>query len=231
MREALSKVVDEHKKKVRALKEQLSNERKGDFFFFFSCCLFCSLFVHSSFATVWEAEKSDLQAKISSLERTRDEMRVLLREQREQLERVTALVDEGDSKVSESPLRKVASQQTAANNGPAGKKARVARSSNSTPDVQENKQRSESEVILVGDDKELKHGEEEWVIVQFGDSKHHVSKERTAYKQVVRGKRARQALPETSDCPQCRAYFDVIASEIPNVSRKELVQVCKRAVT
>ncbi len=217
MRAALNAVAEEHKKKVRALKTQLKSERQGLFLFLFFVFLCLFLFVFQYFQTAWQTEQAELLDQISKLEKTRDDLRELVREQRLQLENVVAhLKGEADSDSAKRPEHPLPSAM------PQKQQQSPSKKSKNAP----------SEKMLTAKPANVSREEDEWIVVQFGDTKRgatapaHAGKH--AFKQVVRGKREREALPEATDCAQCRAYFDALASEVPNVSRKDLVQQCTR---
>jgi hypothetical protein len=194
MRAALTAVAGEHKKKVRVLKAQLKSERER-----------------------WEKEQSELLQQVARLEKNRDELRSLLKEQREQLTKFTALVtgeDADDDKVEVSPQKKARVDETSPENKSNDNKGAVQNVASMKKSEEKKGQQEQQEES------------EEWVVIQLGETRQ--QGRNTAFKQVVRGKRNRAALPEYSDCAQCKAYFDALASELPNVSRKQLVQQCTR---
>jgi hypothetical protein len=218
MQKALEAVAAVHKQRTRELKTQVRQERAA------------REEQAQQERAAWQATEGRLRTQIANLEKNRDELRAVLREQREQLRSFRALLVErdgsgeelGDSE--EQPQPPEPQQQRPVVPPPtesATKRARV--DASSLPATQ----------LPAGREKEAgeEEGEEKWRIVHIGAPNKKGAAATgpasgQAFKAVVRGKK-RKEMPVADDCAMCRQYYDALASET-HIPRNALVQQCTR---
>lgn len=96
----------------------------------------------------------------------------------------------------------------------------------------------QTQLVPGKEEQEEEEQEEVWKVVQIGDDEgvavtgsnvHNGHNGGGGFKYVesVRGKAAREALPEADDCRMCREYYDALAQET-GVSRSKLIKTCTR---
>lgn len=197
-------VASEHKKRTRELKAQIVRERAE-----------------------WEKEKTELDRLVSSLTRSRDELRELVREQREQLQSFRALIEEGKKEAKKTKKSRIGASAVL----PTGigsfvvdleekKERRGAVSDGGMLMKREREEKKEEEERKKAGGGKEEEEEEEWLVVELG------TKGATPFKETVRGKK-RLDLPEADDCDMCRRFFDAMAQET-GLGRERLVHQCTR---
>lgn len=168
----------------------------------------------------WESKEKKLKTAIGSLEKNRDELRGIIREQRDQLKQFRVLLGEQDgADLTETRPKTIEPSEPKTN------------ALSVEPIVVEefakkNDLNLKKKAVLDDDEEQ---GEEEWRVVQIGapvksGKKNSDSKSgEYQFTSVVRRKKDRQDLPEADDCDECRAFYDSLA-KVTGMDRSKLVR-------